>query len=101
MIFDFEYTSREPQYRYLSLSTMLRRPPTNITLTQEDIAAYEDARAREAAEAARARGEEPVKTSATARNGPVDPNDELRPLPGEKARIVRTREERIGITGRN
>jgi len=25
----------------------------------------------------------------------VDPNDELKPLPGDKARIVRSREERI------
>ena len=31
--------------------------------------------------------------------GVVDPNDELKPLPGDKARIVRTREERIVGTG--
>ena len=31
--------------------------------------------------------------------GAVDPNDELKPLPGDKARIVRTREERIVGTG--
>lgn len=29
----------------------------------------------------------------------VDPNDELKPLPGDKARIVRSREERIGVGG--
>jgi len=30
----------------------------------------------------------------------IDPNDELKPLPGDKARIVRSREERMGITQR-
>ncbi|KOC09444.1 hypothetical protein AFLA70_312g001462 [Aspergillus flavus AF70] len=29
-----------------------------------------------------------------------DPSDELKPLPGDKARIVRSREERIGLSRR-
>ena len=33
------------------------------------------------------------------RRGQIDPSDELKPLPGDKARIVRGREERIVGTG--
>ena len=34
------------------------------------------------------------------RERPIDPNDELKPLPGDKARIVRGRDERImGVPG--
>ncbi|KAF2498312.1 hypothetical protein BU16DRAFT_558379 [Lophium mytilinum] len=53
---------------------MLRRPATLITLTADDIAKYEQDRQR--------RQEK-------------DPNDELKPLPQEKGRIARTRDERI------
>ncbi len=70
---------------------MLRRKPTAITLTNEDVAAFEDMRNRE---------NDPngtTKPTKNPRDGVIDPNDELRPLPGEKARIVRTREERIGV----
>ncbi|KAI4158356.1 MAG: hypothetical protein LQ342_007525 [Letrouitia transgressa] len=73
---------------------MLRRKPTAITLTSEDVAAYEDARA------AKALGEN-VAARRDAQAGFIDPNDELKPLPGDKARIVRpvqqSRDERIGL----
>ncbi|KAL8739730.1 MAG: hypothetical protein Q9190_007493, partial [Brigantiaea leucoxantha] len=55
---------------------MLRRKPTPITLTSEDVAAYEDARA----------GENLKLRRGDAQAG-LDPSDELKPLPGDKARI--------------
>ncbi|MCJ1435881.1 hypothetical protein MMC27_005257 [Xylographa pallens] len=93
------------------LPTMLRRAPTAITLTPEDIAAYEDsrlARLARLAQQAHASRENTAASEASAsgrrqsqsRTGGPDPSDELRPLPGEKARVVRvgegrTRTERI------
>ncbi|MCJ1380829.1 hypothetical protein MMC17_003938 [Xylographa soralifera] len=94
---------------------MLRRAPTAITLTPEDIAAYEDSRlarlarlAQQASADAHATRENTAASEASAagrhqnpsRAGGLDPSDELRPLPGEKARVVRvgegrTRAERI------
>ena len=58
---------------------MLRRKPTTITLTSEDIAAYDDTRA---AERNRLENVKPNKN-----DGKVDPNDELKPLPGDRPRI--------------
>lgn len=75
---------------------MLRRKPTAITLTSEDIAAYEDSRA------ARADGTaENTRQSNDEQKGALDPNDELKPLPNERTRVVRTgqsRDERIGVS---
>ncbi|CZT09458.1 uncharacterized protein RAG0_14220 [Rhynchosporium agropyri] len=92
-----------------TITNMLRRKPTAITLTTEDIAIYEDSRAREAQaqeeehQAAleaerRAQYGTPQRQSQNTR----DPNDELRPLPADRARAqqqqhVKTREERLGI----
>ncbi|KAE8451046.1 hypothetical protein EG329_004718 [Mollisiaceae sp. DMI_Dod_QoI] len=84
---------------------MLRRKPTAITLTTEDIAIYEDARAREAqlreqaAHEARMQEQQGMPMNQKSQNR--DPNDELRPLPGDRARAtqVKTREERLGIAG--
>lgn len=76
---------------------MLRRKPTVITLTSEDVAAYEDSR-RAASVLAENKN---LNTGKAAAGGVVDPNDELKPLPGDKARVVRlggggaSREERI------
>ncbi|KAJ5286895.1 Anaphase-promoting complex subunit CDC26 [Penicillium angulare] len=70
---------------------MLRRKPTAITITSEDIAAFEEARLRQMEEN---KHPEHRKTNS---NSKFDPSDELKPLPGDKARIVRSREERIGI----
>jgi hypothetical protein len=98
---------------------MLRRKPTAITITAEDITAFEEAHARRMAYLRyRKTGEDPdglfrdgvdpatssSKTSDGDARGvqqmgggaaAIDPNDELKPLPGDKARIVRGREERI------
>jgi hypothetical protein len=88
---------------------MLRRKPTALTITSEDIAAFEEQHARAVAYLKYQKtGEDPNgyfsnysgDYSAGQRMeentaGAVDPNDELKPLPGDKARIVRTREERI------
>lgn len=79
---------------------MLRRKPTLITLTTEDVAIYEDARTREALAreqaALQAQQITPQKI-----NQNRDPNDELRPLPGDRARgaQIKTREERLGLGG--
>ena len=68
---------------------MLRRKPTTITLTSEDIAAYEDHRNNN-------RQQENTDPNAVAMRTPVkgadgsgkkDPNDELKPLPGDRARV--------------
>lgn len=85
--------------------TMLRRKPTAIAVTSEDLAAFEEARLRKLAQensngnnnnnnSNQSRDEGSAKTH-------FDPSDELKPLPGDKARIVRSREERIGIRRRN
>lgn len=94
---------------------MLRRKPTAITITSDDIAAFEDAYARKIAYQKYLKtGEDPNGffraaqpgdpdfaaqqerlAQRQAESGVVDPNDELKPIPGYKARIVRSREERI------
>ena len=64
---------------------MLRRKPTTITLTNEDIAAYDDNHAAE-----RNRKENVITNntgSAAKGDGKFDPNDELKPLPGDRPRI--------------
>ncbi|RDL33107.1 uncharacterized protein BP5553_08546 [Venustampulla echinocandica] len=88
---------------------MLRRKPTAITLTTEDIAIYEDARNREALQREQAAHQAHMQAQAQAqRQGTPgknqnlkDPNDELRPLPGDRARggQVKSREERLGLAG--
>lgn len=75
---------------------MLRRKPTAIAVTSEDLAAFEDARLRKLA--SEKSTEAHIERNA---NTHFDPSDELKPLPGDKARIVRSREERIGIRRRN
>lgn len=94
---------------------MLRRKPTAVAVTAEDIAAFEEAHAQRIAYLKfRRTGEDPLglftaqasqsrKTDgddASRGGGNVggvgtDPSDELKPLPGDRARIVRGREERI------
>jgi len=69
---------------------MLRRGPTAVTLTSEDVASF--------AEMMRRRHKLPADSSLENYDlHTIDPNDELKPLPGDKARIARTREERIGV----
>ncbi|EPE29763.1 hypothetical protein GLAREA_00923 [Glarea lozoyensis ATCC 20868] len=87
---------------------MLRRKPTAITLTTEDIATYEDQRAREAhlreqAEyQARLLAQQQAAAAGTPQNknqNMRDPGDELRPLPVGDRNRVKTREERLGLVG--
>jgi len=87
---------------------MLRRKPTAITLTTEDIAIYEDTRQHEAELASAAAAAAAATEAHGQRQGTPghktqnkDPNDELRPLPGDKLRAARTREERLGLGGRS
>jgi hypothetical protein len=104
---------------------MLRRKPTALTITAEDIASFEEAHARRLAYLRyKKTGDDPeglfrngagpeLQHGATesqsqvsaeqqqAATAAVDPNDELKPLPGDKARIVRGREERIMGNGNN
>ncbi|KAJ5975208.1 Anaphase-promoting complex subunit CDC26 [Penicillium waksmanii] len=75
---------------------MLRRKPTAITVTMEDIAAFEESRLRKQEEQSRCATSEQGKSGTNTNTG-FDPSDELKPLPGDKARIVRSREERIGL----
>ncbi|KAB8257559.1 anaphase-promoting complex, subunit CDC26 [Aspergillus pseudonomiae] len=72
---------------------MLRRKPTAIAITSEDLATFEEARLRKLAK--ENKGHDHNKNSLN-----FDPSDELKPLPGDKARIVRSREERIGLSRR-
>ena len=73
---------------------MLRRKPTAIQLTSEDLAIYEDRKDNPP------RHENTAQQSANGDKGVIDPSDELKPLPGDKMRtprVAQTREERIGI----
>jgi hypothetical protein len=89
---------------------MLRRAPTAISLTSEDLAAYEDARAARLSRLARAAANDSQSTQPNTprqeeKRGPVDPSDELKPLPGDQSRMMRIgegrgREERIMGMGR-
>jgi hypothetical protein len=94
--------------------TMLRRKPTALTITSDDIAAFEEALAHQQAYTHYTRtGEDPSglftqpprrQENAFVRpvssgGGAVDPNDELKPLPGAKASIVRAKDERIVGSG--
>ena len=78
---------------------MLRRKPTAITLTSEDVLAYVKSRDSTATTTATAASGTMVNSAFGKLGGPMDPNDELKPLPGDKARIVRAggagREERV------
>jgi len=88
---------------------MLRRKPTAITLTTEDIAIYEDARAREAQ--AREQAAQQAQMQMEAQQTPEqqhhnskvqfrDPREEMMNSMAGNRRAqpqVRTREERLGI----
>lgn len=74
---------------------MLRRKPTAITLTTDDIAAYEANRQRRQWEQSQNSQLSSMSSENVGGGKEKNPNDELRPLPQEKSRAVRTREERI------
>jgi len=87
---------------------MLRRKPTAINLTSEDLASYEDRQAREAlaqAEAAAIAHANIQRAQMTAMNRGEqgqnkDPNSELTPNRAEDSK-VKNRAERIGLAGRS
>lgn len=80
---------------------MLRRKPTAITLTSEDIAAYEDHRLASLNQkenkgdngaygdsgAYGGNGAGAFGTPKKSDSAKIDPNDELKPLPGDRARV--------------
>jgi hypothetical protein len=71
---------------------MIRRKPTAIAITSDDLTMFEEELQRKL--------ERQNNNRNQTENGSrvnFDPSDELKPLPGDKARIVRSREERIGI----
>ena len=77
---------------------MLRRHPTQISLTSEDIATYDDTQAQRAARLHRQENVAPQQaTNTKAGDGKIDPNDELKPLPGSRGGrdLAREREQRI------
>lgn len=86
---------------------MLRRKPTAITITPEDIIAFEEERLQKLEQEAAANrlnadggmleGDSRSESTLHTSGKKYDPNDELKPLPGDKARIVRSRDERIGV----
>jgi Anaphase-promoting complex APC subunit CDC26 len=84
------------------IAIMLRRKPTAITISAEDVAAFEGTRQQRSTMENTVTGVNQDGSAASDAPGAKmpDPNDELKPLPGDKARIVRSREERIGITQR-
>ena len=76
---------------------MLRRKPTAIAVTAEDIAGFESARLHKLAKENNNNDNSSGQSLADVTK--FDPSDELKPLPGDRARIVRSREDRIGIRG--
>ena len=83
---------------------MLRRKPTALTLTTEDIAIYEDARAREALEREQREMMEAQQAAAQAQGGQVQAGGNQNiPLSESRARTQqgKSREERLGLSGRN
>ena len=73
---------------------MLRRPATTLTITSEDVAAYEDRRAREALmEVQQARMEAAQAVAEGQMEG-------VQSSPDPEVRVRRAREERIGVSRR-
>jgi len=77
-------------------NAMLRRAPTSITLTHEDVASYEDRRHnrqlqenvnRNTNTSTHYANKMQVTSPKKGVQDRVDPNDELKPLPGDRARV--------------
>ncbi|KAK7431230.1 hypothetical protein QQZ08_002270 [Neonectria magnoliae] len=80
---------------------MLRRPATTLHITSEDVAAYEDRRAREALVAAQqARIAAAAEAQARAAASDAAGMDGVQASPDPEVRVRRAREERIGVTRR-
>lgn len=78
---------------------MLRRKPTAITLTTEDIARYEDFRTSEAALADQAAQEAALQLSARRSSNYQSQSQSQNARQGSERERVKTREERLGISG--
>lgn len=80
---------------------MLRRPATTLHITSEDVAAYEDRRAREALVAAQqariAAAEAQAQAQAASDAAGMDG---VQASPDAEVRVRRAREDRIGVTRR-
>ncbi|KAH6991036.1 hypothetical protein BKA56DRAFT_667553 [Ilyonectria sp. MPI-CAGE-AT-0026] len=77
---------------------MLRRPATTLHITSEDVAAYEDRRAREALVAAQqARIAAAAEAHAAAEAAGMEG---VQASPDAEARMRRARDDRIGVTRR-
>ena len=79
---------------------MLRRHPTQITLTSEDIATYDDTRAQRAARLHKMENINLSEGTKKTGEGKIDPNDELKPLPGARGGRDLAREREARIMGR-
>lgn len=69
---------------------MLRRPPTTITVTAEDVAAYEDRRAQEAQNAA----QQARAAAAAAKAGTAQQMEGVQSSPAARQQ---SRDDRIGV----
>lgn len=101
--FDFQNIKFQPRIlsseTHINTTNMLRRHPTAITLTTEDIAIYEDARAREALLREQQRHQAQMQAQAHHQNQNQsfrDPADE-RLAAQRNGQREKTREERLGL----
>lgn len=80
---------------------MLRRPPTTLTITSEDVASYEDRREREAfieaQEQLKLQQEQQQKQQQQQGSAP---EQEMEDVQAEQDALRRARDERIGVTRR-
>ncbi|KAH6900488.1 hypothetical protein B0T10DRAFT_555025 [Thelonectria olida] len=76
---------------------MLRRPPTTLHITSEDVAAYEDRRAREALLAAQ---QARIAAAAEAQAAAAAGMEGVQQSPDAEGRLRRAREDRIGCFAR-
>lgn len=83
-------------YQHSSLPPMLRRPPTAIKLTSEDLAQYEDAEKERNRAAAIASG---LVTQQQLDQQEMNPHDQLKQEAAGGKKSARSREDRIGIGG--
>lgn len=89
-------------FSHSSLSTtMLRRPPTTLTITAEDVAAYEDRRAGEALRAAQqAHAAAQAQAQQQQGNQGAASSSAMDGVQTSPSATRRTRDERIGVSRR-
>ncbi|KFA60708.1 hypothetical protein S40285_09338 [Stachybotrys chlorohalonatus IBT 40285] len=74
---------------------MLRRPPTTLQITPEDLASYEDRRAREAQQAA-----QDAHAARVAAYESAQAMEGVQSSPDPEVRVRRARDQRIGVSSR-